>query len=88
MQVITDKELGVKKKPVQVYFDSEMLLLVQSKLGKLKGKISMAEYIRTLVEKDLDLKSKKVRPRKWKSFEWGDEITSDSREIDKIAYGI
>lgn len=89
MQVISDKDLSSKKKPVQVYFDSETVLHIQAKLAKSKVKISMAEYIRLLVEEDLDLKSEKPKKRKWMSLrlDLGD-VSSDPRELDKIVYGI
>lgn len=88
MQVISDKDLNKKKKPVQVYFDTETLLYVQAKLGKSKVKMSMAEYIRVLVKKDLETEKVKSKKRKWEVFDWGDKIPSDPREQDKIIYGI
>jgi hypothetical protein len=88
MQVISDKDLSKKKKPVQVYFDAETVLYIQAKLGKSKVKMSMAEYIRVLVKKDLEPLKAQHKTRKWKTFDWGGEIPSDPREQDKIIYGI
>lgn len=88
MQVISDKDLSSKKKPVQVYFDSETVLHIQAKLAKSKVKISMAEYIRLLVEEDLDLKSEKPKKRKWITFDWADSVPVEPSEQDKIIYGI
>jgi hypothetical protein len=86
MITVTEKDLKATKKPIQVYFDQDTLLAVQEKLKKSDKKLTMSDYVRELVEKDLG--KKKHKDRKWESVSLGLDLASDSREIDRIAYGI
>jgi hypothetical protein len=86
MITVSEKELKAPKKPIQVYFDQDTLSAVQEKLKKSEEKLTMSDYVRELVEKDLG--KKKHKERKWVSVSLGLNLASDSREIDKIAYGI
>lgn len=86
MITASEKELKATKKPIQVYFDQDTLSAVQEKLKKSDEKLTMSDYLRELVEKDLG--KKKHKERKWISVNLGLDLASDSREMDKIAYGI
>lgn len=86
MITITEKELKNKKKPIQVYFETDMLVKVDEKLSQSGEKISVSDYIRGLVAKDLAA-NKSKKERKWAKFRW-DNIPSDPREQDKIIYSV
>lgn len=88
MQFVTEKELSQSRKPVQVYFDAKVVSLIQLKLKKSKTKLSMAEYIRDLVEADLKVNKRSPKKRKWESVPLGLNLSSDSRKIDKVVYGL
>jgi hypothetical protein len=88
MQVITEKDLSQSKKPVQVYFEAKIVNLIQLKLKKSRTKVSMAEYIRDLVEADLKVNKRTSKKREWKSVPLGLNLSADSRKIDKIVYGL
>jgi hypothetical protein len=87
MQVLSDKDFSQKKKPVQVYFESEVLSMIQLKLSKSKSKKSMAEYIRELVEADLEVSNSRKIKRKWDSVPLDLNLSKKSSEIDNIVYG-
>ena len=84
---VTEKDLKASKKPIQVYFEQDTLLAIQEKLKKSADKLTMSDYVRVLVEKDLGKKKPKIR--RWESVSLGVDLNlSDSKEIDKIVYGI
>ena len=62
-------------------------MLVQAKLAGMKPKMGMAEYIRGLVEEDVEGIKKKAGKRTWMTKRLGLNLSSDSRELDKIIYG-
>lgn len=85
MQSVTAKDLEKAKKPIQVYFDREMVMQINKRADS--QNLPVAEYIRITVQKDLEGNvNKRVKKRNHKPFNWGVSIAPE--DIDKIAYGI
>lgn len=90
MIVVTEKQLKASKKPVQVYFESEVLVRIQEKLNTKGGTKTMSDYLRELVDSDLNLnRKKKKNKRAWMDFRLDMKgVSSDPREMDKIIYNV
>lgn len=82
MKTISQKDLPKKKKPIQIYFEPDMVLSINLQAAK-KG-IPVTEYIRQAVVKDLD--NEQTPTELWipKRFDLGGPLTNE--EMDAIIY--
>lgn len=82
MRAVINKDLIKAKKPVQVYFEQDVIRSINE--AALNKGVAVAEYIRETVMSDLAKQQKTKKKHKYGTYDLGGELSN--KDMDALIY--